>query len=185
MEFQNNQLSNIELPSFNEVTFTPLHEHFVKLRLAVVSVIYFIFLLVAVGVVAVVSYFVPGTTTFLMHPIVLTSILASLLSMGLLAWFIFASTKAIHYAIRDHDIIVQSGVFWKQEVIQPLKRVQHVEVTRGPLDKRFGLANVKLFSAGTSLSTFRIPGIDFDLAEQIRQYVLDYQEASSAAMNQP
>ncbi|HAJ75051.1 MAG TPA: hypothetical protein DCM64_01210 [Gammaproteobacteria bacterium] len=181
MDFVNSQVSAHELPRYSGVSYTPLAERVARVRLAVVGIVYFVLFLAFVIPMVVIIQFNSEAGASLLRPVSLTIFLIVLLLMALLAWFVFASTRAIHYALRQHDVIVKSGVFWKQEVIQPLKRVQHVEVTRGPLDKRYGLANVKLFSAGTSKSTFRIPGIEHEQAEQIRQFVLDYQAASSEA----
>jgi len=82
----------------------------------------------------------------------------------------------VRYAIREHDVIVQSGVFWQKETLQPIRRIQHVEQHQGPVDKRFGLYELKLFSAGTGHFTFRIPGLAADAAARIRQFILDVQQ---------
>jgi membrane protein YdbS with pleckstrin-like domain len=44
------------------------------------------------------------------------------------------------------------------------------------VDKRFGLYELKLFSAGTGNVTFRIPGLDADSASRIRKFILNVQE---------
>jgi membrane protein YdbS with pleckstrin-like domain len=94
--------------------------------------------------------------------------------MALIAWFRYAAARAIAYAVREHDVIVRSGVFWKRETVQPILRIQHVERAQGPLDKRFGLAKLKLFSAGTGHSTFEIPGLDAETALRIQSFLLEH-----------
>ena len=183
MEFQNQQVRERQLPRFAHVSYTPLARRFALLRLGVVTAICLLTLAVATGIATIVHIVEPellsvpgvGNATTVIWMVLMSIVFL----MVLPGWFVFASARVIRYALREHDIIMQSGLFWKKEIIQPLKRVQHVEVTRGPLDKRFGIANVKLFSAGTGLSTFRIPGLEESLAERIRQYVLNYQEAST------
>ena len=174
MEFSNEQISLHDLPQISRVTFTSLHERFAAVRLGALLAIYSI--LLSVG--TLVFLFVPGVKEFLSSFPGAGLLIAAPILMILRAWFVYASTKAIHYSIRQHDVILQSGVFWKKEVTQPLKRIQHVELTRGPIDKRFGLANVRLFSAGTARSTFKIPGVEFQIAAQIKQYVLEYKDQS-------
>jgi len=174
MEFSNEQISLRDLPQLSRVTFTSLDPGFAAIRLGVLLAVYSIPLII----ITVLSLLFPAVRGFLSSFPGAGLLIAASLVMTLLAWFVYASTKAIHYSIRQHDIILRSGVFWKKEVVQPLKRVQHVELTRGPIDKRFGLANVRLFSAGTGLSTFRIPGVEFQIAAKVKQYVLDYQEHS-------
>ncbi len=179
MDFSNSQVVIDALPNYRRVDFIPLPPRFLRLRLGVLFSVYAV-LALAIGGAFTIALNFDGSPfqALLLRPQSVLFLLLAVVLMLLLALFVYAATKAIHFAVRDHDIIVKSGVFWKQEVVQPLKRVQHVEVTRGPLDKRFRLANVVLFSAGTNLSTFRIPGLDQDNAEGIRQFVLDYQMGS-------
>jgi membrane protein YdbS with pleckstrin-like domain len=105
-------------------------------------------------------------------------VLLGAVSMGmmLMAWFRHAAARAISYAVREHDVVVRSGVFWKRETVQPILRIQHVERAQGPLDKRFGLAKLKLFSAGTGHSTFEIPGLDAGTALRIQSFLLEQKE---------
>jgi len=110
------------------------------------------------------------------------ALILPLLMLGL-ACYVYAHAKKLAYGIREHDIVLQSGVFWQREIVQPLRRVQHVELSRGPMDKHFGLVKVKLFSAGTAMSTFVIPGLDKDNGSQIKQYVLDYQDNRAESSN--
>jgi membrane protein YdbS with pleckstrin-like domain len=99
-------------------------------------------------------------------------------AMALLAWFSHKAASVIRYAIRQHDVIVHSGVYWKKETVQPIKRIQHVEQHQGPVDKRFGLYELKLFSAGTGHFTFAIPGLDAEAATRIKQFILTSQQAN-------
>jgi membrane protein YdbS with pleckstrin-like domain len=94
----------------------------------------------------------------------------------LLPIYRFKATRAIGYAVREHDLILKSGLFWQKEVIQPIRRIQHVELTRGPLEKRLGFANVRLFSAGSARATFTIPGLRLITAARIRRHVLSAEQ---------
>ena len=57
-------------------------------------------------------------------------------------------------------------------MIQPIRRIQHVELTREPVEKRLGLANLRLYSAGSGKATFAIPGLRLLTAARTRRYVL-------------
>ena len=96
--------------------------------------------------------------------------------MTLLAWFVHRSASVIRYAVRQHDVIVRSGVFWRKETVQPIKRIQHVEQHQGPVDKRFGLYQLNLFSAGTGHFALRIPGLSAAAAARIKQFILTAQQ---------
>jgi membrane protein YdbS with pleckstrin-like domain len=70
---------------------------------------------------------------------------------------------------------LRKGFFWRKQIIQPLVRLQHIELARGPVDKYLDLAGLRIFSAGTGAETFTIPGLDATTAERMRQRLLDIQ----------
>ena len=74
-------------------------------------------------------------------------------------------------ALRERDIVYRSGLIWRKMVIIPFNRIQHVEVSSGPLQRKFGLASVKLFTAGGSSVDLKIDGLSTERAEQIRAFI--------------
>ena len=88
------------------------------------------------------------------------------------AWLQHRAASVIRYAVRQHDVIVRTGVFWRKETVQPIKRIQHVEQVQGPVSKRLGLSTLRLYSAGTGHVTFGIPGLATDAAARIAAFIL-------------
>ncbi len=82
------------------------------------------------------------------------------------------------YALRQQDISFTSGVIFKKTVSQPILRIQHVELKRGPIERKIGLATLQVFSAGGAMHTFEIPGLKLDDAESIRQFILSHKDAN-------
>lgn len=80
------------------------------------------------------------------------------------------------YAIRDKDIVYRSGVLWRTVTAVPFNRVQHVETSSTPLDRRFSQARLQLFTAGAS--DLKIGGMPADVAERLRLFVLEKAGAS-------
>lgn len=76
------------------------------------------------------------------------------------------------YALREHDIAFRTGLFWRKTTILPFDRVQHAEVTQGPLQRRFGVSTLKFFTAGGSSVDLKIEGLLADEAERLRVAVL-------------
>jgi len=74
--------------------------------------------------------------------------------------------------VRDKDIVFRSGVIWRSVTAVPFNRVQHVETSSTPLDRKFDLANLQVFTAGGSGGDLRISGLGADTAEQMRVYIL-------------
>jgi len=81
------------------------------------------------------------------------------------------------YSVREQDISYCSGLFFKKTVTQPITRIQHVELKRGPIDRKIGLAKLQVFSAGGALHTFEIPGLLVTEAETLRQFILSHKDS--------
>jgi membrane protein YdbS with pleckstrin-like domain len=74
---------------------------------------------------------------------------------------------AIHrWEATDDAIYSRSGLFWEEWRAAPLSRVQTVDKTRGPLERRFGLATVEVTTA-SSKGAVRISALDADLAAEM------------------
>jgi membrane protein YdbS with pleckstrin-like domain len=85
------------------------------------------------------------------------------------------------YAIRSHDVLYRSGVLWRSVAAIPLTRVQHVETSHTPLDRRFRLATLKLYTAGGAGGDLKIPGMPADVAERMRVFLLEKAAARPGA----
>jgi membrane protein YdbS with pleckstrin-like domain len=127
-----------------------------------------ILLMAAIGVAVLPPY--PSTLDWLFGRLIpglilLTGLCITLLVLKRIKW------KA--YAMRTHDIAYRSGLFWRKVVILPFNRVQHVEVTSGPLQRRFSLATLKFYTAGGSSVDLKIEGLRAEVAEQLRAHILE------------
>ena len=50
----------------------------------------------------------------------------------------------------------------------PMSRVQHVDTGRGPIERRFGLATVVLYTAA---GPSKIPGLAGEVADRLRDHI--------------
>jgi uncharacterized protein len=103
----------------------------------------------------------------------------------LAAWVVVATTSLFGllwplvsvprrgYAIRDKDIVYRSGVIWRTVTAVPFNRVQHVETSSTPLDRRYTQAKLQLFTAGGSGGDLKIEGMPADVAERLRLFILE------------
>jgi membrane protein YdbS with pleckstrin-like domain len=85
------------------------------------------------------------------------------------------------YAERAEDLLVTSGIMFRQLVVVPYGRMQFVDVTAGPLDRRFGLATVQLHTAAAATDA-QIPGLVPAEAARLRDRLAARGEASSAGL---
>ncbi|WP_372761233.1 PH domain-containing protein [Pseudoalteromonas sp.] len=89
------------------------------------------------------------------------------------------SIKLQGVALRTHDIAFKKGIIWQQVVILPLARVQHIEVHRGPIERKLGLASLKLYSAGGISADLQIGGLSYQDCNDMRQFVQHYRNDES------
>ncbi|MFG2651546.1 PH domain-containing protein [Streptomyces sp. NPDC048436] len=89
--------------------------------------------------------------------------------------------RSWRYAERADDLLISRGVLWREETVVPYGRMQLVEVTSGPVERRFGLASVQLHTAAAATDA-RIPGLLPEEAERLRDRLTELGEARSAGL---
>ncbi|MEV5873374.1 PH domain-containing protein [Streptomyces sp. NPDC052101] len=89
--------------------------------------------------------------------------------------------RSWRYAERADDLLISRGVLWREETVVPYGRMQLVEVTSGPIERRFGLATVQLHTAAAATDA-TIPGLDPAEAERLRDRLTELGEARSAGL---
>jgi uncharacterized protein len=77
------------------------------------------------------------------------------------------------YALRDHDIVFQTGLLFRTLTIVPFNRVQHCEIRRTVMSRLFGLSMLNVYTAGGSGSDLSIPGISAERAEVLCAFILN------------
>lgn len=66
---------------------------------------------------------------------------------------------------------LRRGRLWQSETRVPGSRVQHLDIRRGPLERRFGLATLVIHTAGTRHSAVSVAGLDAGDAERLRDHL--------------
>ena len=82
-----------------------------------------------------------------------TAVGVAVLAVALLAWawiVVGRTVRSWGYAERDDDLLVTRGILRRQLVVVPYGRMQFVDVTAGPLDRRFGPRTVQLHTAAAA-----------------------------------
>ena len=75
-----------------------------------------------------------------------------------------------------HDVrVFRRGILWQRVVAVPYGRMQLVDITHGPLDRGFGIAQLKLVTAAASTGVV-IPGLKQEAAEQLRDTLVEVAE---------
>ena len=76
------------------------------------------------------------------------------------------------YRVDDEGIEIRRGVYWRVVINVPRSRVQHTDVSQGPLERRFGLGTLVIYTAGTDHARVDLAGLDHEAALRIRQHLL-------------
>ncbi len=66
----------------------------------------------------------------------------------------------------------EHGWLWRHQISVPRSRIQHTDVTQGPLERRFGLATLVIYTAGTEHASIPIEGLSHDTALAVRDALL-------------
>ena len=83
--------------------------------------------------------------------------------------------RAYGYQLRRDDLVFRHGILWQRVVAVPYGRMQLVDITHGPLDRGFGIAQLKLVTAAASTGV-TIPGLPQQAAERLRDTLIDVAE---------
>ena len=53
------------------------------------------------------------------------------------------------YRVDEQGIEMRRGVYWRVVINVPRSRVQHIDVSQGPIERRYGLGTLIVYTAGT------------------------------------
>lgn len=173
MSFINAEVDIESLPAAEAVSLIPVNKKYIRiLRIEWLMAAVF---LIAVGSALII--FIPelhNTRWWLLIVLVI------LLLLG--PYFLFQE-KGVSYkghAVRKRDVISQKGWLVRSTKICPFNRVQNCSISSGPLERRYGLATLTLYTAGTDGADMRIPGLEKEEAENLRQFILNKIDEAAA-----
>lgn len=97
-------------------------------------------------------------------------ILIAAAAVGLMVWGIeeWKGFKIRGVLVREHDLTFRSGYWVFEELTVPFNRIQHSEISQGPLSRSFQVCTLKLYTAGSSGANLRVPGMDVEQAKRLR-----------------
>ncbi len=158
--YENPPIDVSSLPPLADDNFVPLDAGY--LRIGLIGWAIFAFIVAVAGV---------ALATQVDRPEIPLAAMAVLLAVaGLGAVLRVLAVRHTAYQLRAHDISFRRGVISRRVDTLPFVRVQHARVTRGGLERLFGLATVHVNSAGPDLS---IPGLRGEDADRIKALVIE------------
>jgi membrane protein YdbS with pleckstrin-like domain len=94
------------------------------------------------------------------------------LMVWLSVWWPAIQYRHCKYRLDQEGIEIWTGVVWRQAVMVPRSRVQHIDVSQGPLERSHGLATLSIHTAGTQFSKVDLRGLDHGVALAVRDALL-------------
>ena len=98
---------------------------------------------------------------------------ATVAALGLLAALILPGRRyrAWGYREAEDELHVRHGLLVRTETAVPFARVQHIDLAQGPIERRYGLARLILYTAGTRGASVPLPGLAREEAERMRDRI--------------
>ncbi len=72
------------------------------------------------------------------------------------------------FEIREDEVDLLHGLVVRTRQIVPMSRIQHVDTTRGPIQRRYGLASVVFYTAAGGMT---IPELSDERAASVRDQI--------------
>jgi membrane protein YdbS with pleckstrin-like domain len=105
-------------------------------------------------------------------PVALALLLAWALLLAATVGYVWkyppARYRHLRYRVDDVGITIRDGVFWRAWSALPRVRIQHTDVSQGPLQRRLGVADLKLYTAGSRYTCIVLPGLEHAVALALR-----------------
>jgi membrane protein YdbS with pleckstrin-like domain len=132
------------------------------------------------GVSTLMALVIAGALTYYAESLWVAFVCAGIVLLASTLWAFLTPAlryRRFRFSVQGSRLWIRSGVFFHREKSIPLARIQHVDVSRGPLERMFGLARVTVFTAGGRLATAQIPGLEPARADALRLELLGATES--------
>lgn len=162
--FTNEQVQLPYLPSITTLEYSKLQPAYRNVNLIWTAIIFAILMIV------VLVFRVFGNSFFADFGVYLWGAITVL--FALIGMHVYFGFKKKSYALRQHDLIYNEGLFWQSSTVIPFNRVQHCEISQGPIERLFDISELKIYTAGGSSSDMSIPGLLPDTAQRLKEFII-------------
>lgn len=161
--FTNEAIDTDHLPQIDDVDMQPLAIGQRTIEYWYVAIFIAILVVIATVVLVLVS-----------EPLWVTLLVIGVLVLLAIFSFLYVRThfRTVGWALREHDVLFEEGVFWKSRMAVPFNRIQHAEVHQNPIERRWQLGRLKIYTAGGSSSDVSIYGLPIAKADGMKSYIL-------------
>lgn len=79
--------------------------------------------------------------------------------------------RAWGYREGADELHIRHGLFKRVLTVVPFGRVQHIDISQGPVERRYDLGTLTLHTAGTRSAAVSLPGLGHGEAERLRDRI--------------
>jgi len=161
--YQNQQVSLEDIPKFEELEFQPLEPKYALLN-SIESLLGWLIILIPFTVIKL--FVKPELFPYWSFLIIIGIAIIS-------ATYSYFSAKFKGYILREKDVLYKQGIWWRKRTGVSFKRIQHIDITHGPIERKFEIATIKFFTAGGATADLSISGLPKSYAEQMRGIIME------------
>lgn len=103
-----------------------------------------------------------------------------LLGTAAVVWLPAAAYERFRWSAVDGVVRIQHGIVFRTQASVPVFRIQHIDLTQGPLDRWAGLQHLVIHTAAPG-ADLELPGIAVADAPRLRTELLTLARAATAA----
>jgi uncharacterized protein len=96
--------------------------------------------------------------------------------LGSLAWwsyrYPYLRWQTTRLKTSDRGLELHRGVYWQHKIFIPRERIQHTDITQGPISRRFQIAELVINTAGNHNYIIKIEGLNVERARELRLELL-------------
>ena len=134
---------------------------------------------VAAVVGIIVAWFQLGLTVWF-YAILAGAILIVLISFFASWFWPYLEFNRISYRIDQEGLEIRRGVIWRHSITIPLGRVQHADVSQGPIQRMYGIGTLTVHTAGTQNASIQIDGLEYYHAVSVRDFIVHQRKERDA-----
>ena len=82
-----------------------------------------------------------------------------------------ARHERLRYLVDEGGLRIRRGVFWRKVIWIPISRVQHTDVSQGPVQRWYGLATFTVHTAGTAGASISLAGLEHGIATRLNDHL--------------
>ncbi|MDG1873124.1 MAG: PH domain-containing protein [Mariniblastus sp.] len=104
-----------------------------------------------------------------------TTGMAALINLTSVTFSAFWPSLTFRYTswrLDTEGLEIRRGVLWRHRITIPLGRVQHADVSQGPLQRPFGIGTLIIHTAGTQHASIPLEGLAYETAVELRDLIV-------------